>query len=71
MTNTKQEELRAWLKEVSTWNAFVRKDPLVANSNHPLIKRENKIAKLNARDNGQGKAIEQVIAQNPVYAGLN
>ena len=43
MTNTKQEELRAWLKEVSTWNAFVRKDPLVANSNHPLIKRENKI----------------------------
>lgn len=71
MTNTKQEELRAWLKEVSTWNAFVRKDPLVANSNHPLVKRENKIAKLNAKDNGRGSAIEQVIAQNPVYAGLN
>ncbi len=71
MTNTKQEELRAWLKEVSTWNAFVRKDPLVANSTHPLIKRENKIAKLNAKDNGRGGAIEQVIAQNPVYAGLN
>lgn len=71
MTNTKQEELRAWLKEVSTWNAFVRKDPLVAASNHPLVKRENKIAKLNAKDNGRGSAIEQVIAQNPVYAGLN
>lgn len=71
MTNTKQEELRAWLKETATWNAFVRKDPLVANSNHPLVKRENKIAKINQRDNGQGKAIEQVIAQNPVYAQLN
>ncbi len=70
MTNTKQEELRAWLKEVSTWNAFVRKDPTVAHSNHPLIKRENKIAKLYSRD-GRGGAIEQVIAQNPVYAGLN
>ena len=71
MTNTKQEELRAWLKEVSTWNAFVRKDPVVAHSTHPLVKRENKIAKLNAKDNGKGGAIEQVIAQNPVYAALN
>ncbi len=71
MTNTKQEELRAWLKEAATWNAFVRKDALVAASNHPLVKRENKIAKINSRDNGQGKAIEQVIAQNPVYAQLN
>ena len=71
MTNTKQEELRAWLKEVSTWNAFVRKDPTVAYSTHPLVKRENKIAKLNAKDNGKGGAIEQVIAQNPVYAALN
>lgn len=71
MANTKQEELRAWLKEAATWNAFVRKDALVAASNHPLVKRENKIAKINSRDNGQGKAIEQVIAQNPVYAQLN
>jgi len=71
MTNTKQEELRAWLKEVSTWNAFVRKDPLVAHSTHPLVKRENKIAKLYLRDNGKGGAIEQVISQNPVYAALN
>jgi len=71
MTNTKQEELRAWLKEVTTWNAFLRKDPLVAHSNHPLIKRENQIAKLYLKDNGRGGAIAGIIAKNPVYAGLN
>ncbi|MCD8023939.1 MAG: hypothetical protein LUE64_00200 [Candidatus Gastranaerophilales bacterium] len=71
MTNTKAEETRAWLKEVSTWNAFVRRDRTVALSGHPLVKRENYIAKLNARDNGVGGEIKKIIAQNPVYAGLN
>lgn len=71
MTNTKAEETRAWLKEVSTWNAFVRRDRTIAMMKHPLIKRENYIAKLNARDNGQGGEIRKIIAQNPVYAGLN
>ena len=70
MTNTKQEEVRAWLKEVSTWNSFVRRDGTVANSTHPLVKRENKIAKIYSRDNGRNE-IEQVIAQNPAYRGLN
>ncbi len=71
MTNTKAEETRAWLKEVATWNSFVRRDRTVAISQHPLVKRENYIAKLNARDNGQGGEIKKIIAQNPVYAGLN
>jgi len=71
MTNTKAEETRAWLKEVSTWNSFVRRDRTIVMLKHPLVKRENYIAKLNARDNGQGGAIKKIIAQNPVYAGLN
>lgn len=71
LTNTRAEETRAWMKEVSTWNAFVRRDRTVMLSKHPLVKRENYIAKLNARDNGQGGAIKKIIAQNPVYAGLN
>ena len=71
MTNTKAEETRAWFKEVSTWNAFVRRDRTVAMSNHPLVKRENYIAKLNARDNGRGDEIRKIIAQHPVYSGLN
>lgn len=70
LTNTKAEETRAWLKEVSTWNAFVRRDRTVALLKHPLVKRENYIAKLNARDNGEGGEIKKVIASNPVYAGL-
>ena len=70
MTNTKAEETKAWLKEVSTWNAFVRRDRTVALMKHPLVKRENYIAKLNARDNGQGDGIRKIIATNPVYAGL-
>ncbi|MDO5437761.1 MAG: hypothetical protein Q4F80_06155 [bacterium] len=71
MTNTRAEETRAWLKEVSTWNSFVRRDRTVALLKHPLVKRENYIAKLNARDNGQGGEIRKIIATNPVYAGLN
>ena len=71
MTNTKAEETRAWFKEVSTWNSFVRRDRTVAMSNHPLVKRENYIAKLNARDNGKGDEITKIIAQHPVYQGLN
>ena len=71
MTNTKAEETRAWLKEVSTWNAFVRRDRTVALMKHPLVKRENYIAKLNARDNGEGGEIKKIIATNPVYAGLH
>ncbi len=70
MTNTRAEETRAWLKEVSTWNAFVRRDRSVALVKHPLVKRENYIAKLNARDNGAGNEIRKIVAQNPVYARL-
>ncbi len=71
MTNTKAEETRAWLKEVSTWNAFIRRDRTIAMGKHPLVKRENYIARLNSRDNGQGGEIRKIIATNPVYAGLN
>ena len=70
MTNTRAEETRAWFKEVSTWNAFVRRDRTIVMLKHPLVKRENYIAKLNARDNGQGNEIRKIIASNPVYAGL-
>ncbi len=69
-TNTKVEELRAWLKETSTWNQFLRKDPTLAMSTHPLVKRENYIDKMVLRDKGS-TGIEKIIANNPTYAGLN
>lgn len=71
MSNTRAEETRAWLKEVATWNAFVRRNKTIALSKHPLVKRENYIAKLNARDGGEGGEIKKIIAQNPAYQGLN
>jgi len=69
-TNTKAEELRAWLKEVSTWNEFVRRDKTLAMSNAPLVKRLNYIDRMVVRDNGH-TGIEKIIANHPTYAGLN
>lgn len=68
-TNTKAEELRAWISETTTWNAFVRKNRSIAYMNHPLVKRENYISKLYVNQNGVDN-IKQLIAKNPVYAGL-
>lgn len=70
-TNTKQEELRAWLKEVSTWNEFIRKDKTLAYSNSPLVKRLNYIDKLYTKDNQGSEGIEKIIVQHPAYKGLN
>ena len=68
-TNTRAEELRAWISETTTWNAFVRKNRSVAYLNHPLVKRENYISKLYVKQNGVDN-IKQLIAKNPVYANL-
>lgn len=68
-TNTSAEELRAWISETTTWNAFVRKNRSVAYLNHPLVKRENYISKMYVKQNGVDN-IKQIIAQNPVYANL-
>mgnify|MGYP005755818065 CR=1 FL=1 len=68
-TNTRAEELRAWVSETTTWNAFVRKNRSVGYLNHPLVKRENYISKLYVKQNGVDN-IRQLIAKNPVYANL-
>ena len=68
-TNTRAEELRAWISETTTWNAFVRKNRTIAYLKHPLVKRENYISKLYVNQNGVDN-IRQLIAKNPVYANL-
>ena len=68
-TNTKAEELRAWISESQAWTEFIRRDASLAMKNEPLVKRENFIAKLRAKNGVQG--VRQLIANNPVYAGLN
>lgn len=68
-TNSKAEELRAWISETQAWNELVKRNKQLALSNEPLAKRENYIAKLRAKGGVAG--IQKLIASNPVYAGLN
>lgn len=68
-TNTKAEELKAWVSETTTWNSFVRRNGSIAYLSHPLVKRENYIAKMYVKSNGVD-SIRQMIAQNPAYSRL-
>lgn len=68
-TNTRAEELRAWISETQAWNELVKRNPQLATKNEPLVKRENYIAKIRTKGGVQG--VKKIIAANPVYAGLN
>ncbi len=68
-TNTRAEELRAWISEAQAWNEFVKKDKTLLTATEPLAKRENVIAKIRTKAGVSG--IQKLIATNPVYAGLN
>lgn len=68
-TNSKAEELRAWVSETQAWNEMIKRNKSLANLNDTLVKRENYIAKIKAKSGIQG--IQKIIASNPVYAELN
>lgn len=68
-TNTRAEELKAWISEAQAWTEFTRRDASLATKTEPLAKRENYIAKIKAKGGVQG--VQRLIATNPVYAGLN
>jgi len=68
-TNSKQEELRAWISETQAWNELVKRNRALATSSEPLAKRENYIAKVRTKAGISG--IQKIIATNPVYAGLD
>lgn len=68
-TNTRMEELRAWISETQAWSEFTKRNQKLSESNEPLAKRENVIAKIKAKGGVQG--IQKLIATNPVYAELN
>jgi hypothetical protein len=69
LTGTMQEEVRAWIQEVTTWNSFLRQNKDLAYMKSPLTKRLNYLGRL-YNSEGQ-KQIEAVIAKQPIYAGLN
>lgn len=68
-TNSKSEELRAWISENNAWNEFARRDKTLLTSTEHLAKRENYIARLKSKNGVIG--IQKLIAANPVYANLN
>lgn len=68
-TNSKAEELRAWISESQAWNEILKRNKNFQYSTEPLAKRENYIAKI--RNKGGVLGIQKLIATNPVYAGLN
>jgi len=68
-TNTRQEELRAWISETQAWNEFVKRNKSLATSKEALAKRENYIAKIRTKGGVQG--VRKLIATNPAYQGLN
>lgn len=68
-TNSRAEELKAWISESQAWNEFIKRNKTLALSNEPLAKRENYIAKIRSKGGIQG--VRKLIASNPVYAGLN
>ncbi len=68
-TNSKAEELKAWVSEAQAWNEVTKRNKTFLDSKEPLALRENYIAKLRAKSGIQG--IQQIIAANPVYADLN
>ena len=68
-TATRAEELRAWISEAQAWSEFTKRNKSLLESNEPLAKRENVIAKIKNKSGVQG--VQRLIATNPVYAGLN
>jgi hypothetical protein len=70
-TGTKAEEVRAWVMEVSTWNAFVRQNSNVAYSNSTLVKRLNYIDNVYTKQQGGVMGIEKVVSNIGMYKGLN
>jgi len=68
-TNSKAEELRAWISEAQAWNELTKRNKTLLTLNEPLAKRENYIAKIRTKGGIQG--VQKIIATNPVYANLN
>ncbi len=68
-TNSRQEELRAWISETQAWNELVKRNKSLATATEPLAKRENYIARIRTKSGVAG--IQKIIASNPVYASLD
>ncbi len=68
--NSINEETYAWTMEAAVWTQLSEDYPKQAQSNHPLVVREDMLKKLFIKGNYTDKYIRKTVASNPGYGNL-
>ncbi len=68
--NSLNEETYAWTMEATVWTQLVEQNPNIADSNHPLVRRENMLKNLLEKGNYTNKYIKKAVFSNPGYQNL-
>jgi len=68
--NSINEETYAWTMEAAVWTQLSEEYPKQAESNHPLVIREDMLKKLFIKGNYTDKYIRKTVSSNPGYNNL-
>lgn len=68
--NSINEETYAWTMEAAVWTQLSEEYPNHAQSNHPLVVREDMLKKLFIKGNYSDKYIRKTVISNPGYSNL-
>ncbi len=68
--NSINEETYAWTMEAAVWTQLSEEYPKQADSNHPLVIREDMLKKLFIKGNYTDKYIRKTVSSNPGYNNL-
>lgn len=68
--NSLNEETYAWTMEATVWTQLVEQNPNIADSNHPLVRRENMLKNLLEKGDYTNKYIKKAVFSNPGYQNL-
>ena len=68
--NSINEETYAWTMEAAVWTQLSEEYPKQAQSNHPLVVREDMLKKLFIKGNYSDKYIRKTVMSNPGYSNL-
>ncbi len=68
--NSINEETYAWTMEAAVWTQLSEDFPKQAQSNHPLVIREDMLKKLFIKGNYTDKYIRKTVSSNPGYGNL-
>ena len=68
--NSINEETYAWTMDAAVWTQLSEEYPNQAQSNHPLVVREDMLKKLFIKGNYSDKYIRKTVISNPGYSNL-